>query len=268
MAITLLSDFGNIDTYVGIMKGVMLGINPKASFVDLTHMIPPQDVRSASFVLSTAYSFFPKGTVHLAIVDPGVGTDRRAIAVYANGHIFVGPDNGLFSFIINANITPAPVVVDCNKDEFYLDNISSTFHGRDVFSPLAAHISKGVPPHELGSIVVDPVVFPPAKSLLRLEKGVFEGEVVHIDCFGNIITSFSKKDYLAMKNAFRSSRLVIGIGYYKVEKFVTTFQASEEGVLSSLVGSSGLCEIFINKGNAASRVNAKIGTPISVHVKR
>jgi len=268
MTITLLSDFGNTDPYVGIMKGVMLGINPKASFVDLTHMIPPQSVRSASFVLSTAYSFFPKGTIHLAVVDPGVGTERRAIAVYANDHIFVGPDNGLFSFLINIDASPPPIIVECKKNAFFLANISRTFHGRDVFAPLAAHISKGVPSRELGETVSDPVVFPPAKSCLKLEEGAFEGEVMHIDCFGNIITSFSEKDYALMKNTFIGYRLVMEIEGYKIGNFVTTFQAGEEGILSSLLGSSGFCEIFINKGSAASCINAKTGTPLSVYVSR
>jgi len=183
--ITLTTDFGVADGYVGTMKGVILGIVPDARLVDISHEITPQNVRQAAYVLYTAYPFFPLYTVHLVVVDPGVGGTRRPIALRTPVGYFVGPDNGILSYVMAGE--PVEALVELADPRYRLPHVSHTFHGRDVFAPAAAHLAAGVPIAALGPPVAEPVTFPPP----RLEVGpdIITGEVLHTDRFGNVVTS-------------------------------------------------------------------------------
>lgn len=189
--VTLTTDFGMADGYVAAMKGVILGIAPQTQLVDLTHAVPPHDVRHAAYVLYTACRYFARGTVHLAVVDPGVGSQRRAIAVQTPTGHFVGPDNGLFSYIVQMAQTVTVVQLAAGVQPAH--EVSQTFHGRDVFAPAAARLASGVPITDLGHRIVDPVLFSPR---LSVESGVLEGEVLHVDRFGNLVTSISSLRWL------------------------------------------------------------------------
>jgi len=184
--ITLVSDFGTRDAYVGVLHGVILGIHPGATVVDICHDIPAQDVRSAAFVLSTAYPYFPRGTVHVVIVDPGVGTQRRAIAMRTAEAIFVAPDNGVLSYVLARQSVLE--TVHLTQAHYWLAPLSETFHGRDLFAPVAAHLALGTPLHEMGPAIEDAVQFPIPTPLVHGD-GSIEGEVLHVDHFGNLITN-------------------------------------------------------------------------------
>ena len=186
--ITLLTDFGTEDYFVGAMKGVILTRNPAAVIVDITHSIPPQDVRAGAFTLSAVYDSFPAGSIHLAVVDPGVGSNRRPVIIEAAGHLFVGPDNGLFSMVLDR--APGAKVRHVTNTAYLLPDPSSTFHGRDIFAPVAAALAQGVCPGELGPVIQDPVRFGfvECESLM---DGTMVGRVIHIDHFGNCVTNFA-----------------------------------------------------------------------------
>ncbi|NBD35651.1 MAG: hypothetical protein GVY30_06595, partial [Chloroflexi bacterium] len=185
MLISLTTDFGIQDAYVGIMKGVMARIAPSAPLVDITHTVPPQDVRAAAYLLWTALPYFPEESVHLVVVDPGVGTQRRAIAARTAWGTLVGPDNGVFSYLWAA--TAPQQVVALQNTAYQRPQVSQTFHGRDIFAPAAAHLARGVPLAELGPAVSDLVRLPAPR--LTVSGTRLEGEVLHIDHFGNVITS-------------------------------------------------------------------------------
>jgi len=189
--VTLTTDFGTSDGYVGTMKGVILGIAPGTPMVDVSHTISPQNVGEAAYVLYTAYPFFPTGTIHLVVVDPGVGSARRPIALRTENAFFVGPDNGVFSYVMASE--KVKTIVELSEPRYRLPQVSYTFHGRDVFAPAAAYLAAGVPIAALGSPVIDPVIFPSP----RLEVGhcVVTGEVLHLDHFGNAITSIGRLDW-------------------------------------------------------------------------
>ena len=188
--ITLTSDFGLKDPYVAEMKGVILTINPKATLIDITHEVEKFDVRMAAFILASAAPYFPQGTVHLAVVDPGVGTQRRAIIIQTKKSFFVGPDNGIL--ILAAQNQGIEHVYQITNPTFMLPKISSTFHGRDIFAPAAAHLDKGVPPKEFGPEIKD--LTKPEFASVKQTNGSLIGEVIHIDGFGNIITNITEKD--------------------------------------------------------------------------
>ncbi|RLC85831.1 MAG: hypothetical protein DRI79_10855, partial [Chloroflexi bacterium] len=201
--VTLTTDFGTADGYVGTMKGVILSIAPDAQLVDISHEIAPQNVRQAAYVLYTAYPFFPPHTVHLVVVDPGVGSARRPIALRTPAGYFVGPDNGVFSYVMARE--PVEALVELRDPRYRLPQVSHTFHGRDVFAPAAAHLAAGVPITALGPPVLDPVTFPP--PCLEITPEGITGEVLHADRFGNVITSIGRlvwsEDELSFEPAFR-----------------------------------------------------------------
>ena len=199
--IALMTDFGHNDNYVGVMKGVILGINPGARIVDLTHGVEPQDIRQAAFLLGSSWEYFPKGTVFCCVIDPGVGTNRRAIAAEAGGRFFVGPDNGILTEVMDASLIEKTVVLD--NAEYHLLSPGATFHGRDVFAPAAAHLSKGMP---IGSLGTELSVW----ELKKLQggkndfvNGMLKGKVIHIDNFGNLITSIKSIELNQFKNKRR-----------------------------------------------------------------
>jgi len=255
--ITLSTDFGLKDGYVASMKGVILGICPKASLVDISHLIAPQDVRSAAFLIATVYTDFPPGTIHLAVVDPGVGTQRRALAIKAGGHFLVGPDNGLFSMAVEEQ--PDFEARSLENPLYWRSEISNTFHGRDIFAPVAAHLASGIAFNLLGPPCT-PIL--PQWSSVHRSKHELKGEVIHIDHFGNIITNLRTTD-VAEFSAGMSWTVTIG------SQIITQFEKSyghvEPRTAVALFGSSGRLEIAINGANAAEILKVRTGDHVLLY---
>jgi len=245
--ITLLTDFGVEDAYVGTMKGVILSINPRVQIVDICHEIAPQDIFEGAYVLWTSYRYFPKGTIHVAVVDPGVGGARSAICASVNGHIFVAPDNGLLSFVVSE--AEPDEIVRITRRKYLLPRISRTFHGRDIFAPAAAHISTGLPIGRLGASAQRLKTFPVPKPR-RTKKGEIEGEVIHIDRFGNLVTNIVEDMLPARKEP------IVRIGRRRIIGISNSYEEVASGALLAIVGSAGLLEISVNGGSAAKLLRA------------
>jgi S-adenosylmethionine hydrolase len=267
--LTLLTDFGIEDEYVGVMKGVILSIAPHVRLVDLSHQIPPQDVRRAALLLSNAAPFFPPDTVHLAVVDPGVGTERRPLAIRTPVGTFVGPDNGLFSYVLAE--VPHWVAVELRNPAYWLPRPSFTFHGRDIFAPTAAHLAAGAPLESLGPRVTDLKALP----LPRLEMGDrwLEGEVLYADRFGNLVTSIGRfgweRDHLVLVPAFSSAASlrrafpaatvrVVAAGL-ELQGVRRTYGEVPAGTALALIGSHSFLEIAVREGNAAEQLGLQVG---------
>ncbi len=253
--ITLTSDFGLQDSYVAQMKGVIITINPNATLIDITHGIEKFNIRMGAFMLASAAQFFPKGTVHLAVVDPGVGTDRRAILVQTKQGFFVGPDNGVL--MLAAQNQDIEHVYQLTNPKLMLPKISNTFHGRDVFAPAAAYLDKGVKPSEFGSEIND--VITPEFASVKRTNGLLIGEVLHIDGFGNVITNIDQNQ-LAHAEAFK---IKVSNTTLKTT-FAKTYAQAKPNDPIVLIGSHGFLEIALNQGNAAEKFHAKAGDQISV----
>jgi S-adenosylmethionine hydrolase len=262
--ITLTTDFGTADGYVGTMKGVILGIAPKARLVDLSHEVASQNVRQAAFVLLAAYPFFPAHTIHLVVVDPGVGSARRAIALRTPAGTFVGPDNGVFSYMMARE--PVEALVELADPCYRLPCVSHTFHGRDIFAPAAAHMAAGVPIANLGPIVSAPITLP----LPRLEVAATSivGQVLHIDHFGNVVTSIGRlrwgDDDLLLEPAFGKAkgRVVavnarVEVAGQEIAGVHRAYARVAPGEALALVGSSGYLEIAVREGSAARALGVR-----------
>ena len=255
--VTLTTDFGLRDAYVAEMKGVMLGIAEAArrplALVDVTHDVERHDITEGALALEAAAPCFPAGTVHLAVVDPGVGTSRRGMALAAGGHVFIGPDNGLFTPFLDEDGWRAFELVEA---DYRLPNVSRTFHGRDVFAPAAAHVASGVDPARLGPPLDDPVRL--AWPEVRAVAGAVAGAVVHADRFGNLITSIHARTLAPINND-----LVIRVGGREVP-LVGTYGDLSVGRPGALIGSSGRLEIAVREGSAATLLRARRGTGVMV----
>ncbi len=238
------------------MKGVILSICSSARLVDLTHDLEPQDVLGGLLALEAAVSFFPEGTVHLAVVDPGVGTARRPLAIRAGGHYFVGPDNGLFTLALGGGGWTA---VELTAPEYRRPEISRTFHGRDVFAPAAAYLASGVPLARLGAAVVDPVRWPVPGC--RLDGGVLVGEVLDADRFGNLITSIPAARIAEIPG---QGAPVVEIGGRRVGGLVGSYAEGGTGEPAVVVGSTARLEIFVRSGSARRLLGAERGAPVRV----
>ena len=255
--ITLTTDFGTRDWFVGTMKGVILGVNPKVTLVDLTHEIPPGDIRAGAFAVSSSCRFFPKGSIHVAVVDPGVGSSRRAVAVKTKNGYFIGPDNGVLSWALKREQVLA--IHELKNRAYFLPAISATFHGRDAFAPAAAHLSRGLPVSKLGPAMKDIVRLPwPEVSCARDRV---KGEVIYIDRFGNAITNIS--DSALRKLASDTERLVLR-GTTQICRVAGFYSAVPSGGAVAVMGSSGFLEIAVNGGNAARKLKLRVGTRIMV----
>jgi S-adenosylmethionine hydrolase len=267
--ITLTTDFGLADACVAAMKGVVLGINPRAQLVDICHTIPPQDIARAAFVLSIACPFFPASTIHLVVVDPGVGTNRKAIIIRTPEADFVAPDNGVLSYVIQPYLTgpvrgnqrklkvmPGLEAVAITEPHFWRSPVSATFHGRDIFAPVVAHISLGVSPSEFGESIDSLMVLPlPVPS--RLPDGTLAGNILHIDNFGNLITSIRSNDLSQdLKN------ITVKVGDAVIHGLSRTYGDSR-GLLA-LIGSSDYLEISLKNGSAADFLNARTGDKVKI----
>ncbi len=268
--IALLTDFGLEDTYVGVMKGVIAGIAPDVPVIDITHAVPPGDIRHGAFKLWQAARYFPQGSVFTVVVDPGVGTARRPVAVAWHGRTFVLPDNGLMTYLLAS--APAEAAVALENPEFRLPYVSSTFHGRDLFAPAAAHLARGVPLARFGPLVEDLARFDPPR--LEVLQGAVRGEVVHVDRFGNLITSIGfleqREEALSLRPwlpgpagtelplAFLRVRLPSG----RRLPLHRTFGDVPEGRPVAYVGSERLLEIAINRGRASDRLEMGRGAEV------
>lgn len=254
--ITLLTDFGTSDVYVGVMKGAIASIAPSTQVIDLTHAIPPQNLVSAQFHLMSAYPYFPAGTIHVVVVDPGVGSQRRAIAVELSDGVLVAPDNGVVSGVLSLPGQAVQQVVSLsNQDYWRVANPSQTFHGRDIFAPVAAHLSKGVPLQELGEAIAP-------DSLVQLSVGEWQrdgtrlvGNIQAIDHFGNAITTIPATVVQGQWQVQVGDRILPG---------QTTYAAVEPGEAIGLIGSHGFVEIAVNQGNAQTTLNLTEGDPVMV----
>lgn len=248
------------------MKGVILSICPSARLVDLTHDLPPHDVLAASLALDSALPFFPAGTVHLAVVDPGVGSARRPLALRVGGHCLVGPDNGLFTFALERAFRESAAkrgwsAVCLTEPAYRLPAVSRTFHGRDVFAPAAAYLAAGVPLERLGPPVLDPVRLPVPGC--RLEHGELVGEVIDADRFGNLITSIETDRLETLPGRGAPTVEVAG---RPIGGFVDAYAEAREGVAAPIAGSTGRVEIFVNVGSAREVLG--VGRGAAVRVRR
>ena len=260
--ITLLSDFGLSDSYVGAMKGVISSICPWASIVDITHEAPPQDVLQGAFLLSTAWQFFPSGTVHVAVVDPGVGTERKPLLVQSRDHFFLAPDNGILSLVLpgeddgaapfQAYQAAVPQGVEAfalTNSAYWLHPVSNTFHGRDIFAPVAANLLLGAVPADMGERVEEMVRLAVPKPLRQ--DGCLTGYVLHLDRFGNIVTNIVMQDIAEM-----SSGIEIEVGKRKISRFSNTYGDTNE--LTALIGGQGYLEVALPNGNAALELGVRV----------
>jgi S-adenosylmethionine hydrolase len=255
--ITLMTDFGTKDGYVGAMKGVILGVNPRCTMVDITHEIPPQGVFEGAFVLGNTYGSFPRGSIHLAVVDPGVGTQREALVVETEGYYFVGPDNGLFTWIFRKG--EVKQVIGIRNRDFFLEQISQTFHGRDIFAPVAAHLSLGRKPHEFG-VKLDTwseIDIPEPKAT---DKGLI-GEVIHIDRFGNLITNLPRR--LLERLAGRGS-LQVRVKGKRISGLKTAYAEARRGELMAIFDSFDLLEISVMGESAMQALKAAKGDRVEL----
>ena len=257
--ITLTTDFGASDPYVAIMKGVILSINPAAGIIDISHQVDAGAIAQAASILVEACSFFPKGTIHVGVIDPGVGGARRPILIKTEDYFFIGPDNGLFWPLINTQ--KDVVIIHLTEKKFFLSQISHTFHGRDIFAPVAAHICRGVNPFDMGTIITDPVLL--NLPVPQQNGDVIRGQIVRVDHFGNLLTNIHSKDI-----AHFSGSPLIRVGDAIIKGLKKTYAEAMAGELIALIGSSDYLELAVNSGRAGNRIGVDkarlIGTEVEV----
>jgi S-adenosylmethionine hydrolase len=259
--VTLITDFGLQAEYAGAVKGAILSANPRCQVVDVSHQIPPGDILRASFVLKNAFSCFPDGTVHLAVVDPGVGTRRRPLILRQGRHFFVGPDNGIFSEVL-----PAPgkgAGYEITREEFFRRPVSATFHGRDLFGPVAGYLSSGLPAREFGPRVAGFI----RAEIPRPERGSNRliGRVLWADPFGNLLTNIAREEYgpLLSERGWR----ILGKSW-RIEGLSSTYGEGKPGTPLALFGSSGYLELALNQGRAADKLRIKPGDPLVIRLRK
>ena len=256
--VTLTTDFGLRDPYVAEMKAVILSICPGAVIIDITHEVEKFNIRAGAFMLASAAPYFPKGTVHVAVVDPSVGTNRRAMLVQMREGFFVGPDNGLL--MLAAEKQSIASILEVTNPKFMLPTISSTFHGRDIFAPAAAHLANGVPPCEFGPEIRD--VIKPEFAKVTRSKGTLIGEVLHVDGFGNVITTISRKE---MARLHAGEWLNVELPSCKLKlRFGDVYAEAKPMEALALIGSHGYVELAMNCGNAAEKFQTKVGDKVKL----
>lgn len=260
--VTLTTDFGTEDGNVGVMKGVILGIMPGARIVDISHQIGPQNIRQAAFVLARQIFYFPPETVHVVVVDPGVGTERRPIAARVGSQLMVGPDNGVFTpLYLRAEQEGWPLeVVDLNRPQYWRDEISHVFHGRDIFSPVGAHLAKGGSLSDVGNRIEDTVRIP--MTAPQWQDNSLTGEIAYIDHFGNMFVNI-KSDHLEGKDV-----LNVQVGKTQINGMVNAFGEKDPGTIIALYSSTDELLIAQVNGSAAASTGAKVGDRVTVLTRR
>ena len=258
--ITLVSDFGLSDPYVAMMKGVILSINPDARLVDISHLIGVGSIYQAAHLIYDSFHYFPEGTVHLVVVDPGVGSERRLIGLEAGTHFFVGPDNGVFWPIIQDH---KGKIIHLTESRYFMPSVSHTFHGREIFAPVSAHLSLGVDLRVMGALVKDPVEL--SLPSPQFKKGILTGQIIRMDNFGNLITNISRTEF---EHLIGSRQPVIEVGNLVIKRFCRIYAEVEEGEPLALINSSNLLEIAVNLGRASEYIGVDseeiIGTVVKV----
>ncbi|MEA3385506.1 MAG: SAM-dependent chlorinase/fluorinase [Thermodesulfobacteriota bacterium] len=260
MILAFLSDFGLKDPYAGIVKAVVLGINPALRIVDISHQVAPQDVMDGSFVLGSAFREFPAGTVFLAIVDPGVGSQRIGLLAVTEHYTFLAPNNGLLSMVFR--YSKKVTCFSIENSHYYRHPVSDTFHGRDIFAPVAAHLSLGVEPYSFGPPCPDPVRLPWPEPVVRDQY--IKGEVIHVDGFGSLILNIPSS-LIQYREPVRK-QFNVNIKGMELSTILSTYSDVAKGKPLALIGSSGFLEIAVNQGNAAAMFSADIGEPVVVTV--
>jgi hypothetical protein len=255
--VTLTTDFGEGSSYVAALKGVLLSINPAARLVDLSHRVPPQDLRHAAFFLADCLPYFPPASIHVVVVDPGVGTDRALLHVEAGGHQLLAPDNGCWTLAADrlGGVTRARRL---SEPRFWRQPVSATFHGRDILAPVAARLSLGLAADELGPLVSDWVRLPLPVPTLTDER--LSGEVVFVDPFGNLLTNIPASALAS----FTGAPLRVHVGPHSVTRFVRTYGDAEPGAVVALASSSGRLEVAVAQGNAARALGLGVGAPVEI----
>jgi S-adenosyl-L-methionine hydrolase (adenosine-forming) len=255
--ITLLTDFGTSDYYVGAVRGVILSINPTAHIIDISHQISPHEIEEGAFTLLACYRSFQNGTIHLAVVDPGVGSSRRPILAKAGNYYFVGPDNGIFSYIFDQE--PNRRIIHITAEEYFRHPVSTTFHGRDVFAPVAAELSRGVSLESFGPEIRDEVRL---KALTPevTKKGKLKGRIIHVDRFGNCVTNLDRQSF----NGLEEQRVVLLVNGRKTQSVQSSYSEGHGHKLFALWGSAGFLEISARNRSAAKMLKAKRGDTVAV----
>lgn len=254
--ITLTTDFGLSDHYVGAMKGVILGIAPQATIVDLSHEVTPYEIPEAAFLLAQAYTCFPKGTVHVVVVDPGVGSSRRPILAQAAGQVFVAPDNGVLTMVYSREKHKVRAIT---ASRYFRHPVSHTFHGRDVFAPVAAHVARGASPARMGKLISDYLRLNFERPV-RTGKRIWTGAVLKIDHFGNVVTNFRPGDVPDMET--RPWAMVLGP--HRITELARSYSQCVAGEFFLIPGSSGYYEISVREASAAKALGCGVGAPVEI----
>jgi S-adenosyl-L-methionine hydrolase (adenosine-forming) len=258
--ITLLTNFGTADYFVGAVKGAILSINPTTVIADITHEIPSHDIEAGAFTLFAAHKTFPAGTIHVAVVDPGVGSSRRPIVVEAGAQFFVGPDNGIFTYIYDRE--PSHRTFHVTAEEYFRAAPSATFHGRDIFAPVAAALSMGVKPEELGEAITDEVRLAESLDAVVQKDGKVQARIIHIDRFGNCVTNISRE---LLDSTDQASLRVKG---KTIAKFHNFYGEAPAKTVFAIWGSAGLLELSVNGGSAQKMLRIKRGDKVVLTPRR
>jgi S-adenosylmethionine hydrolase len=258
--ITLLTDFGDRDSFVASMKGVILTINPQASFVDLSHHVSPHSIEEAAYLLNSSYRYFPEGTVHVAVVDPGVGSARRPILVKTASYYFLGPDNGVFSYILKDE--EKVEVREIENPQYRLKSVGHTFDGRDLFAPSAAWLTKGALPSSFGKIIHDPITLSIVEPIREGNRLV--GRIEHVDRFGNLISNLTLQHLDELRPVTQHRQLSVRIGEQIIEGLVSNYSEGMAEQPSALINSDGRLEIFVKEVSAADLLKVGKGARIEV----
>jgi S-adenosylmethionine hydrolase len=262
--ITLTTDFGLADHFVGVMKGVILNINPQAELVDLSHEVAAHDILDAAFLVAQSYRYFPQDTVHLVVVDPGVGSNRRPVVATTNHYKFIAPDNGVLSFLYAREHSCK--VRHLTNEQYFLKPVSQTFHGRDIFSPVAGWLSKGVEVERFGKRISDFVRLA-VPAPLRSPEGIVTGLILKVDTFGNLITNLTPRDAPELFSKKPSSFTII-INHRTIEHLFTSYSAGQPSQPFAILGSSGYLEVATNQGSAAALLKASRGDEVKFVTER
>jgi S-adenosylmethionine hydrolase len=263
--ITLLTDFGVADGFIGVMKGVMLQIAPQARLIDIAHDLPPFSIEGGAFLNQWSYGYFPQGTAHLCVVDPGVGTSRRMLAVQVSGHFFIAPDNGVLSPILRIN--EPKTVVSITNTKYWMDKVSHTFHGRDIFSPVAAHLAAGVAIEELGEMIDDPIMLPELELMFR--EDAITCQIEYVDRFGNLITTlpdYRCKDWMKANHVYSES-IQIQAGGKIINGISSSYGEKQAGELLAVFDGFNRLEISVNQGSAKTITGLQYGDTVLLTVK-